>query len=183
MADFEMKKWLDKNVIEPLTHQEPKSHIYSWVWNGTPPKEILVWLLAGPPEKEADPSSPPSSDPPPFDPASWPKLIRRLLEEDGFRFDYLREQQMVEVAGSLIPIFGGDGAPLFAKDGMASARLFRKGEDGISLILQVGCSFPATEHLSPGLNAAAAVKAFFGLFGEENPLTVCAKYGAVFGQA
>jgi hypothetical protein len=167
-----MKKWLDTHVV-PLTQQEPQSSIYSFIWNGTPPKEILVWLVV-----EHEPT-----DDKPFNPAAWPELVRRLVVDQDFKFDYLREQQMVQLENGLVPVFGGDGAPLFGKEGMASARLFRKQDDGISLILQVGCKFPPLEGMSAGQHASAAVKAFFSLFGDENPLTVCSKYGAVFGQA
>lgn len=172
MADFDMKKWLDENVV-PLTTQQPQSKIYSFIWNGNPPKEILVWLLA-----ESEPT-----EEKPFAPGAWGALVHRLITQDGFRFDFLREQQMVQLEGGMVPVFGGDGAPLFGKDGMASARLFKKNEEGICLLLQVGCKYPSTSELSPGQHASAAVKGFFGLFGDEDPLTVCSKYGAVFGQA
>jgi len=211
MAGFEMKKWLDENVVE-LLHNELK--IYSFIWNGDPPKEILVWLIAekrvGPPEK-LDPKcrrcgiprsrpekiidcAQPGCDftpeavevigdemraalaaPAEFDPALWPTVVKRLLD-DGFRFDFLREQQMVQLEDGLVPVFGGDGAPLFAKDGMASVRLFRKMDDGISLILQVGAKYP------DGLGAAAGVKSFFGQF-DTNALEVCSSFAAPFGQA
>lgn len=172
MSSFEMKKWLDENVV-PLTKRQPQSSIYSFIWNGNPPKEILVWLLV-----ENEPT-----DEKPFSPAAWPELVRRLLVDDGFRFDLLREQQMVQLENGLVPIFGGDGAPLFGKEGMASSRLFRKTDDGISLILQVGCKYPPSGEMTGGQHASAAVKGFFSLFGDEDPLTVCSKYGAVFGQA
>lgn len=172
MASFDMKKWLDTNVV-PLTQQEPHSKIYSFIWNGNPPKEILVWLIV-----ESEPT-----EEAPFAAGAWPELVRRLIKDNGFRFDFLREQQMVQLEDGLVPVFGGDGAPLFGKEGMATSRLFLKGEDGISLILQVGCNYPAKDDLSPGQHASAAVKGFFGLFGDEDPLTVCSKYGAVFGQA
>lgn len=167
-----MKKWLDTNVV-PLAEKQPTSRIYSFIWNGNPPKEILVWLVV-----EREPT-----DDKPFNPAAWPELVRRLIVDDDYRFDYLREQQMVQLEGGLVPVFGGDGAPLFGKEGMASARLFRKQDDGISLILQVGCQYPPSGSMPAGQHASAAVKDFFSLFEGENPLTVCSKYGAVFGQA
>ena len=172
MASFDMKKWLDTNVV-PLAQQQPQSQIYSFIWNGNPPKEILVWLTV-----ESEPT-----EEKPFAAGAWPELVRRLIKDDDFRFDYLREQQMVQLEGGLVPVFGGDGAPLFAKDGMSSSRLFKKMDDGICLILQVGCKYPPKDEMSPGQHASSAVKGFFGLFGDEDPLTVCSKYGAVFGQA
>jgi hypothetical protein len=172
MSSFDMKRWLDTNVV-PLTQRSPQSRIYSFIWNGNPPKEILVWLLAG--DEPVDDV--------PFNPHAWPELVKRLIVEDDFRFDYLREQQMVQLENGLVPVFGGDGAPLISKEGMASARLFRKMDDGIALILQVGCQYPPEGEMSAGQHASAAVKTFFGLFEDENPLTVCSKYGALFGQA
>lgn len=196
MASFEMKEWLDQHVV-PLKNKSPLSRIHSFIWNGSPPKEILVWLLCGdqhfvPTSRACGKSTelaeraikqPEQPEKPAFKPHDWPDLLRRLLDKDEFRFDYLREQQMVAIGDGLVPVFGGDGAPLFSKDGMASARLFRKMEDGICLILQLGCKYPKTDELTPGMHASSAVKAFFKLFGDENPLTVCSKYGAVFGQA
>lgn len=157
---FDMKGWLDGHVV-PLTQLQPESKIYSFIWNGNPPKEILVWLLAN---------------------DSWPELGKRLILEDGFRFDYLREQQMVQIENGMVPVFGGDGAPLFSEDGMASMRLFRKEDDETLLILQLGYKYPAQPGRKPSLVASDGVKAFFELF-DESPLTVCSKYGAVFGQA
>jgi hypothetical protein len=186
---FEMKDWLDREVV-PVLHNDLK--IYSFIWNGDPPKEILVWLLAEPrppalPERPApetvdaavehigDDMRNALADPPPFDAALWPAAVKRLLDA-GFRFDFLREQQMVQLDGRLVPIFGGDGAPLFGQDGMVSVRLFRKTEDGTALILQIGGRYP------DGLGAAAAVKAFFGLFDRSAP-EVCASFSTPFGQA
>lgn len=212
MADFQMKKWLDDTVV-PLTTKEPQLRLYSFIWNGNPPKEILVWLLAGsqpvgvdaglePPtddsfhhdvrraaDADPDPDKKPVADSiranleaVEFDPAAWPRAVKRLLEEDGFRFDYLREQQMVQLENGLVPVFGGDGAPIFGKEGTASARLFKKTEDGIGLIVQIGCHYPATDEHNPGRHAASAVKGFFSLF-EDNPMVVCQKFGAPFGAA
>jgi hypothetical protein len=205
MADFDLKKWLDEHVV-PLTNKEPRLRIYSFIWNGNPPKEVLVWLLAGcepiaqPPEPAGVPDEVDAQvkliaedmraalAPTEFDESAWPRAVKRLLEEDDFRFDFLREQQMVKLENGLVPVFGGDGAPLFGKEGTASARLFRKMDDGIGLILQVGCHYPGTEAtaeldaMNPGKHAAAAVKGFFALF-DDNPMIVCQKFGAAFGAA
>ena len=206
MAAFKMKEWLDTNVV-PLLSTDLK--IYSFIWNGDPPKQILVWLVAaccplartgaaGPDaareralvgqtlQGEAASTRAAGDDelaePEPFDPAQWPRAAH------DFRFDYLREQQMVQLESGLIPIFGGDGAPLFGKEGTTAVRLFKRMDDGIDLILQVGCLYPASTAgadapaLSPGQHAAAAVKGFFGLF-DVPALEVCQKFSAPFGQA
>lgn len=163
---FDRKSWLDTHVV-PLLHQEPPASIYTVFWNGAPPTEVLVFLLA---DTQVPASAP---DTPPADP--WPRLVKRLLES-GFRFDYLREIQLVQLEGKQVPLFGGDGAPLFDKSGAASARLFKKLEDGTNLILHIGHIYPT------GLDAAVAVKSFFGLW-DANPVDVCAQFSAPFGQA
>lgn len=155
MPDFERKRWLDDHVV-PLLHPDPAASLYTVFWNGSPPREVLVFLL-------------------PVDTASWPQLAKRLLDH-GFRFDYLRDIQLVELEGKRIPLFGGDGAPLFDKAGSASLRLFQKMPDGINLILHVGARY------STGIDAASAVKEFFGLF-NGNPIQVCSSLSAPFGQA
>jgi len=166
MSDFDMKKWLDSHVV-PLLNQEPNLRIHHPFWNGMPPRDVLVIAMAGELEENSDQE---------FDPSAWPRAIQRLLQTDGFRFDFTREQIAISHEGGIFNAFGGDGAPLFNPEGLASARLFRKEDDGIGLILQVACRYPN------GTDAAAATKTFYGLF-EENPLEVCQKYGAVFGQA
>ena len=168
MAEFDMKSWLDKTVV-PLLAINKTLSIYSPFWNGVPPKEVLVILMAGQGDDE-------------FDPAAWPGVLKSLLDEHKFRFDFTREQIAVSHDNGLINLFGGDGAPLFNPDGLASARVFRKEEDGTGLILQVASRFPSTDNLSPGQHASAATKAFYSLF-EESPLEVCQTYGALFGQA
>ena len=201
MAEFEMKRWLDTNVV-PLLQGPPRLHIYSFIWTQAPgaphPGEILVWLRTGPDAgvdrtvpcsceaivhntgctpAEAEKDCPAHQNPPaPFNPADWPRAVKRLLDEAGFRFDYLREQMLVALEGGTIKIFGGDGAPLYNEQGMASCRLFKKLDDGIGLILQVGCQYPAGE------DAVQATKSFYQQF-DESPLVVTQKYGALFGQA
>jgi hypothetical protein len=152
---FEQKTWLDAQVL-PVLGSDDKLQIHSVLWNGSPPAEVLVFLLA--------PSSP-----------TWGTHLKRLLD-DGWRFDFLREAQVIKADAGLIHVFGGDGAPLFGKNGMVSARLYKKLEDGIGLILQVG-----HQHES-GVDAAQAVKTFFGQF-DQNALQVCASFAAPFGQA
>lgn len=180
MAAFDLKGWLDSHVV-PLTRREPPLKIYSFIWNGDPPNEVLVWLHTGQDENgtvrvehDVDGKELPVREA--FDPTAWPRAVKHLLEAEGFRFDFLREQTMVALPGGNITIFGGDGAPLYNAQGMASARLFRKEDDGVSLILQVGCQYPSGE------DAAAATKSFYQSF-EESPLEVCKKHGTTFGQA
>jgi hypothetical protein len=116
------------------------------------------------------------------DPSAWPKATKRLLDEEGFRFDYTREQLAVQVDGRVFNLFGGDGAPLYNPEGMASVRLFRQRDDGIPLIVQIACQYKSADGVDAGHLAAAAAKAFYDLF-DVSPLEVCQKYGAVFGQA
>lgn len=161
---FDVKAWLDANVIPVLGEGDERLRFYSVLWNGDPPKEILTFVLAG---AETDGKL--------IGNDSWGLHVKRLLEA-GWRFDFLREQAVVKMEGGLVPIFGGDGAPIFGKNGMASVRLFKKMDDGIASILQVGAQF------KDGIDAAAAVKGFFGLFGED-AIKICHTYGAVFGAA
>lgn len=194
---FEMKTWLDKEVC-PLLAGPPPLRIYYPFWNGVPPKDVLVVLMAGAgssdsctrchqpkgqPAKGSDCLSPGCNyEDQTFDPTAWPAAAKRLLANEGFRFDFTREQIAITHDGGIFNAFGGDGAPVFSPDGMASVRLFRKASDGIGLIVQVTCQYRSTGELSAGEHAAAATKAFYGLF-EESPLEVCQKYGAIFGQA
>lgn len=167
MATFDMKKWLDSHVV-PLLNDELK--IYSFIWRGDPPNEILVWLLAGPTREQ-------QKEQEPLDHTIWPRAIQRLVQNESFRFDFTREQQAVKTAdGAVITIFGGDGAPLYNQEGSAAARLFRKEDDGVNLILQLGCFYP------DGKDAAAATKGFYEAMGG-NPLELVERFGAVWGQA
>lgn len=189
---FDMKKWLDFNVV-PLIKEKPLK-IHSFIWNGNPPKEVLVWLKtelkvckrchnpeASPPVRGVECAGPSCNYQP--DPMDWGNAVKELLEA-GFRFDYTREQILVTLGSGMVKAFGGDGSPLFNQEGMASARLFRKTEDdGTGLIIQLGCQFWPIEGATAGTHASSAVKGFFDLFETENPLEVCAKYGAVFGAA
>lgn len=166
---FDNKKWLDEHIVPLIKDNDLRIH--SFIWNGNPPKEFLTWLRiypAGGDDKED------------LDPLRWAAAIKELLEQ-GWRFDFTREQQLINLKEGVIQAFGGDGAPVFGKEGMASVRLFRK-EDAIGSIIQIGCQFWSVEGLTAGMHAAAAVKGFFELF-DENPLEVCAKYGAPFGMA
>ena len=146
---FDMKAWLDTHVVPLLQGLK----IYHPFWNGIPPKEVLVILLAQ---------------------QDWPAQVKRLLDA-GFRFDFLREQQVIALETGTFTAFGGDGAPLFNQEGTASVRLFKR-VDGVGLILQVGCSYGKTDL------AAAATKDFYALF-DESPLTVCKTFGVAFGDA
>jgi hypothetical protein len=202
---FEIKSWLDSHVV-PLLAGSPPLKLYSFIWKDADgaeqPTDVLVWLHAGDKLVELDkepctceaiiramsvtPEDAKGDCPrhqyeamqPPicFDPLAWPQAAKRLLDNEGFRFDFLREQLAVVLEGGTISVFGGDGAPLFNEQGMASCRLFRKEDDGINLIVQLGCQYPV------GVDAAAATKVFYAQF-EGSPLTVIQRYGALFGQA
>lgn len=189
MPGFDKKQWLDTHVL-PLLKAEPLLHLISAFWNGLPPKDVLVFV--GLPAATLDyhvgtaglRSIVPHYEGPDitaFDPTWWPFAVKRLLEQHGFVFDYTREVQMVKDPDGgphLIPLFGGDGSPVFGKNGMASVRLFKqiKEPTKVNLILQVGGLY------EDGIAAAAAVKSLFGLF-EDNPVAVVQKYAAPFGQA
>lgn len=166
MPDFDRKRWLDDNVV-PLLHQDPPASIYTVFWNGAPPKEILVLLLAG---KGTDDGITAVPD------EAWPQLVKRLLVA-GFTFDFLRDVQPVVHEGKKLVLFGGDGAPFFDKSGYVSARLHKKLETGESLILQIGHKY------DDGVAAALAVKTFFAQWDAKNPFDVCAEFSAPFGQA
>jgi len=162
---FDMKKWLDENIV-PLTHKTPKTFIYSWLWNGNPPKEILVWLMVGPKEGEEEQ----------LDNKDWAGAAKRMLEEEDFYFDFTREAQLVRLeSGKVVNIFGGDGAPLFNPEGAAALRLFKKVGD-IQLIIQLGCKFP------DGKVAAAATKGFYESF-DKPALEVISEFTSPWGMA
>jgi hypothetical protein len=187
------KEWLDFNVVPLL--KENHLQIHSFIWNGNPPKEVLVWLRTDPimshdctrchiprdrPEKGVDCMTAGCSYSEKKEPCYWAMAVKNLLE-NGWTFDYLREQQIVMIEQGRISAFGGDGAPVFNPEGEASVRLTRKTEDGVSLILEIGCQFWPVDGLDAGKHAASAVKGFFAQFDTENPLEVCAKYAAPFG--
>jgi hypothetical protein len=154
-----LKAWLDAHVV-PLLLGPPPVTIHSFIWRGSPPEEVMVWLLARP-----------------EDPLDWQLAVRRLLETEGFSFDYTREAMAVNVNGVMVSVFGGDGAPFFNKEGMAMCRLFRHEKDGTNLILDVGW------HGGSVMLAKEAVKGFFLQFEGVNPVELCAKFAPRFGQA
>lgn len=153
---FDIKAWVDQNVMraDVMGDGDDRLTFHTVLWNGTPPKEILVFLLAT---------------------KTWGLHVKRLLE-GGWRFDFLRDHAVVQLDGTRTTLFGGDGAPFFDPAGMSSVRLWKKMDDGTQLILQVGAKWPS------GPEAATAVKAFFGLF-EQGPLEMVATYAATFGSA
>jgi hypothetical protein len=188
------KKWMDDNIVPLL--KENSLEIHSFIWEGNPPKEVLVWLRTfpfttdkctrchlrrGEGVRGIECALPGCTYGTERDPLRWASTIKNLLEA-GWRFDFTREQVLVVVNNQNIKAFGGDGAPLFSPEGLASVRLFQKTEDGVGLIIQIGCHFWETpDHESPGKMAAAAVKGFFALFETDNPMEVCAKYAVPFG--
>jgi hypothetical protein len=164
MPVFQRKEWLDACVVQPLLKTDPSLSLYSVFWNGHPPKDVLVLLLCKKPE-------------------DWPAAAKRIMAM-GLRFDYLRDVQLVEIEGARHALFGGDGAPLFDKSGSVSIRFFQKdaGQSGVNLILQIGAKCDNAGGLGAGVEAAALVKEFFAQFAE-NPMLVCQKFSAPFGQA
>jgi len=159
MTDFDKKAWLDEHVMPVLKQHQLSLYHPFWNMQGARASEVLIVCLAEPESEDA-----------------WAGAAKALVDA-GWRFDYLREQILVVMdTGETVKLFGGDGAPLFNEEGVAALRLFRKLDDGVNLVLQVGCRYPK------GLAAAAATRAFYAQF-EESPLEVCQKYGAVFGAA
>jgi hypothetical protein len=197
MTTFDKKEWLDKHVV-PLLAGPPSLTIYHPFWNGIPPKDVMVVLMAGEvlaakcskchtprkdaPTKGLDCAQTGCTYESSFEPTAWPAAIKRLLDDHKFRFDFTRDHQAIPFDGGMFNAFGGDGSPVYDKTGLARCRLFRKAEDGIPLIVEVSCKYRPTDELGAGEHAAAATKAFYGLF-EESPLEICQKYGAIFGQA
>ena len=159
--EFNLKRWLDQYVV-PLIASEPKLEIHSVLQNRPPgaaaPAAVAVWTLS------------PSPD-------GWAPAVKRVLEQPGSSFDFLRAPQLVTGPDqSPITLFGGDGAPFFTRSGSAMARIFRRcGE--IDLILEIGHRFPSIEA------AAAAVKRFFHQFDNTSPFDVITRYQPPFGMA
>ncbi len=156
---FELKAWLDSHVV-PLLRPDPPLELHSVLVNQAPraaqPDAVLAWALSKAPE-------------------GWAPAAQRLLESAGFCFDFTREPQLVALApGRTITIFGGDGMPFVGANGMAMVRLFRRVEDGVDLIIEVGHLFP------DGKAAVAAVRAFFEQFGQD-PAALLARYSPRFG--
>lgn len=160
-APFDLKRWLDAHVV-PILRPEPALDLHSVLVNQPPdasrPDAVLLWALSrtGP---------------------DWAPALKRLLETGGFSFDFTRAPQVVAVApDKTITLFGGDGMPFIGESGMAMARLHRRGEDAVDLILEVGHRFPT------GKAAVAAVRSFFEQFGAD-PMQLLAKYAPRFGRA
>lgn len=162
MTAFNKKEWLDAHVASI----HPKLSMYAFFWNGHPPSEVLAYLVIREDDKEGERN--------PGD--TWASAVRELVDK-GFRFDVLREIAKVpKEEGGYALIFGGDGSPMFNKDGNLTARLFRKEDDGIALILEVGTD------VKSGLKAGEAIKTLFESF-DCDPLEVYKKYGTPFGAA
>jgi len=156
---FELKKWLDQNVV-PLLQSELQIHsfISKPGPDGIKPEKVLVWLVAK-------------------DDSSWPAIVKRLLSFPGIYFDFLRDAEVVELNGAKVAIFGGDGTPFIGSNCMAMTRLFHKTEDGIELLLEVGRRYSRAEA------AAAAVKQFFSQFEGISPVELYSRYRPPFGTA
>lgn len=196
---FDQKAWIDAHVIPWL--RPTRLSLYSVLWNHKPgepqPAAVVVFTLAGlspPPGPEANDNAPdPADDPwaqvaraaaaeqaPPIngvaaaDPAAWPIAGKQLLEA-GFRFDYLREMQMVKTDHGLIQLFGGDGTPMPDKDGRVSMRLWRQ-IGPTQLIVVLGAKYASAP------DGIAAIKSFFALF-DGNAVDVAQKFAAPFGAA
>jgi hypothetical protein len=163
---FDSKTWLDRHVVPLLV---PSFHLHSLFFNGQPPANILVYLLANQDTLRGseDRAAPDQA-------LSWAQYVKHLLEERSFRFDLLRDVQLVPLGGAMVPIFGGDGAPFCGKNGMVSVRLYQAQDDGVGLILQIGAAFKP-------LAAASAIKDFFGQF-DASPFETIDRFKTVWGQ-
>lgn len=162
-----LKPWLDAHVI-PLLKGPPPVSFHSVLERQVVPEEgeepdilrriVLVWLLVTP--------------------AAWPAACQRLLEGEGFRFDFIRESEHGPSTPGQRPLllFGGDGTPYANPEGMTMVRLWKR-IDTVDLLLEVGA-----KHAN-GQQVADAFKAFFAQF---QPLTVAevyAKFKPPFGGA
>ena len=157
---FDLKPWLDRHLV-PLLGTEPPLELHSILQDrpqsAKQPTAILVWALSK-------------------SPSGWAPAVKRLLEQSGFYFDFVRAAQIVPLApGQTITLFGGDGMPFIGQNGMAMSRLYRRCDDGIDLIMEVGHRFSTAE------SAAAAVKAFFAQFDGTDPLELVARFRPAFG--
>lgn len=199
---FDRKAWIDAHVIPWL--KPTRLSLYSVFWNQAapdkPPSDVLVFVRAGilpPPAPPVDNDNQVDEDdiwaevaraasaeqqataaaiepPTALDPAAFPVALKQLLDI-GFKFDFLRDVQMVMTDQGMVPIFGGDGTPVPRKDGHAYARLYRQ-LDRTNLLVELGAKY------SEGKDAIAAIKAFYALY-SESPMQVAQKFAVSFGAA
>ena len=159
---FKIKKWLDTHIV-PLITEKPLS-IHSFLWRDADERDthkgriVHVWLLADPEV-----------------PFSWGLQCSRLILEEGWCFDYLRDAELAQVNGQQVQMFGGNGAPMFGPSHMVSTRLFKE-LGGDHCILQVGLQLDKPER------CADATKFFYSELGD-NPLEAVQKYSAKWGAA
>lgn len=158
-----MKPWLDEHVVPLLAAPDMKLPPLSYHSELHSPPEgfdlIVVYLLA-----QAD---------------SWPQHVRRLLKDNDFCWDFMRELDKAVVGGETRIIFGGDGSPFIGDNGMVSCRLFKK-FDGVEFVLEIGCE------TTNKLLAGEEVKKLYNLFDEldkMNVYEVAIEYTPKFGAA
>lgn len=187
---MDQKQFLDEHVV-PLLGTPAALRIYTAFWS---PHSVLVYLIAGEPPGGEPPSPVPPTpeDGAPFGgfdqlavhlaagtgkatTGDWGAHIKRLLDA-GWKFDALREPTFVRAENQMVPIFGGDGTPMIAKNSAISVRLFQKLPNGVNLILQIGAQCP------DAMTAAATVKDFFAQF-DKDPMAVVASHAVAFGAA
>lgn len=157
----DLKPWLDQHIV-PLLPGPPQLLFHSFLWQTHPDgklKHMQVWLTAA-------------------DGEAWAGGVARLLKRPDFYFDFLRDVQLAQLPdGEKRVLFGGDGTPYIGKDGMAACRLFHKFEDGVVATLEIGHRF------GKAIDAAHAVKEFFKLFDNANPIDVVRRFQPPFGMA
>jgi hypothetical protein len=159
-TEFDLKPWLDRHLVSVLG-SELTLHAVACCQSPrrSHPDSVLVWVLANAA-------------------ANWAPAVRRLLEQCGFSFDFMREAQLIPIPGSrALVAFGSDGAPFVCKSGMVTTRLFRKGTDQPDLLLEVGHQFPSAEA------AIQATREFFRQFDDASPDQVLQMFSPVFGAA
>jgi len=157
-----VKQWLDEHIVPLLSAKGTKlkpltvhSEIHS------PPENfdlVCIYLMA--------------------EEGSWGNHVRRLLKENNFFWDFMRDLNKVVIAGESRIIFGGDGSPFLHDNGMVSCRLFKKINDA-GVILEIGC--PHTNKL----HAQNDVKSLYKTFEDEDKMNfhdVAVKYTPPFGQ-
>lgn len=133
---FDIKKCLDAHVV-PLLKGQGK--IVSFIWRAD---LVLVFL-----EVETE---------------RWAGFVKRLLEDQGFTFDYLRGPERAAVNGVALVLFGGDGAPFIREDGRVMCRLHRKlglddDNDERGLVLEI---------MTPAMNAISSARVVKGFFAQ-----------------
>ena len=155
---MDTKAWLDRHVIPLCTPDPPltfHSELHRTSGNGAF-EQVIVFLLAPTPE-------------------GWGPAVKRLLDAGGVYFDYLREVHVARLPEKAVTLFGGDGTPFIGANGMATVRLFKRLEDGTTLLLEVGHQYKTA------VEAAAAIRGFCELFTGISVVDLYTRFRPPFG--